>query len=211
MNLYISGTLDVLDTQERSGDDVTLTFYIITQNRHGAEVRTFTPGHYRSFTLIDFVPESLGANLSAGDTAGLTLTFSEELLSEEYPFLGLAVVAIERDKSSGRDRRSARRATEQRLEERLDTVFNRGEMPTADDLWTITNEYRVRDRPFRDDDDVIGVSARIYPDIGSALLHTPFPNENERYMALTATDTLRFNRGGAIWEFSFRLGKSRLL
>lgn len=187
--------LTVHRTEDRRGDEPRLQFAFVA-GRDNAEVTIVDTGR-----LASNFP---GRRIAAAGTTTLNRAVHVPFdPTDEEPFLGFAVRALEEDNSRSIDRRRDRRALEQQLEDGLDPIFARGATPTATDIFIIANNAPVTDNR-GDDDDKIGVSARVFPTIGVGL-------DDQAAGITLATSTLRFVEDDADWEMNFQLNTDELI
>lgn len=193
--LTLTYQLTVHRTEDRSGDEPRLEFAFVA-GRDRAEV-----------TVVDTGRLASGFPARRAFAAGTnTLNRAVHVPFEpnvDEPFLGFAVRALEEDNSRNSDRRRDRRALAQLLEDGLDPIFRRGATPTATDIFVIANGAPVTDN-FGDDDDKIGVSARVFPTIGNDL-------DGRAAGSTVGQSTLRFVEDGADWEMDFQLLATELI
>ena len=176
--------LTVHRAEDRSGDEPRLQFAFIDHGPDGVDATIVDTGR-----LADNFPARRG--FAAG-----TITLADKHVfvpfdpTPERPFMGLAVRALEEDNSSD--------TLKSLLEEGLAPIFAAGRTPTAGEIWAIANGAPVHDN-FGDDDDKIGVSARVYPNIGVELAAAA------NGVPFTELDTLSFVEDGAHWDVKFQL------
>lgn len=183
--------LTVHRAEDRSGDEPRLQFAFIENGPDGVDA-----------TIVD--TGRLANNFPARRAfAAGTITLSDKHVfvpfdpTPDHPFMGMAVRALEEDNSSNSDRAADADALETLLEEGLAPIFAAGGTPSAEEIWAIANSAPVHDN-FGDDDDRIGVSARVYPNIGVDLAGAP---DGEPFIGV---DTLSFVEDGAHWDLSFQ-------
>ncbi len=173
MNYFLTMTYDLIVhfAEDYGGDEPRLEFAFIGGSTH-PEVQVLDTGQLAT----DYHPH--GGNVrvlddpTADDTSSPWTLATRGIMipitpTDEAPFLGFAVRAIENDNSRDSDRRRDQRRLKQRLEEGLESAFLTS-TPTATDIWVLANSLPLIDN-FGDDDDRIGVSARAYPTLGRGL------------------------------------------
>ena len=84
----------------------------------------------------------------------------------QKPYLGLVVRAIEYDNSSKKNREADTSNFINAIKEGVQAIVNQGRTPTSDELLSFATSVGLKDRRWRDDDDLIGVRATSYPDFG---------------------------------------------
>lgn len=138
-------------------DEPSLQFALITKFGEGDEdvrVNTYTTGNL-------FPHAGVRSDPRRADYTGRVSTQNVPTINN--PFFGIVVRAIEEDNSSDKNRK----ADENDFYDAVDSIarerFRAGTQPTATDLWLAGNSLDLRDRVWRDDDDKVGVSARVYP------------------------------------------------
>jgi len=121
------------------------------------------------------------------------------------PFLGLVVRAIEYDNSSTRNRDADYADFGNAIRQGVQRVVDDGRTPTSRELLNFANSVRLRDRRWRDDDDLIGTLAYAYPEFGDPVDVT---YHTDTRLANSDPHYLRYLQGGrisgedAIWDLS---------
>lgn len=123
----------------------------------------------------------------------------------QKPYLGLVVRAIEYDNSSSGNRETDTDNFINAIQDGVQGVVNEGRTPTSDELLSFATSVGLKDRRWRDDDDLIGVRATSYPDFG-ATVDAEFHGETRQ--ALSSFYYLGYLQGGrfegedAIWNIT---------
>lgn len=133
-------------------------------------------------------------------------------ISAGSPYFAYVIRAIECDNSNKRGEDLSRFVNS--IEQAAQASVTLGNLPDVNTIWVAGNEPKLNDRRWRDDDDIIGVSARVYSDYGTKLaepnatINSPvsgsvIPGGSEQ-------TELLFNRDGASWRIGVNLyGKWR--
>ncbi|MEM6386618.1 MAG: hypothetical protein AAF718_10315 [Pseudomonadota bacterium] len=166
MDVVLNWNLTLLKEEDRNGDDPRLQFAFLT-TRHN---RPITIGHRTELLLNQsgIAVFNGGVTAPGGGEAPLAFSGSQTLPlppTADAPYLGFAVRAIEEDNSDDDDRRLDFAGFVQSVQDIADETP--GGTPDVDALWLAANAQGIRNEPFQDDDDKIGVSARVYPDFGA--------------------------------------------
>tara|TARA_R110002167_G_C12662194_1_gene650029 strand:- start:516 stop:1217 length:702 start_codon:yes stop_codon:yes gene_type:complete len=151
-----------LPNSEPRVDEPSLQFALVTIFNRIVRLHGYTTGN----VLPRF--ESPGFDSSARVSNRVTVAAgsisSKNVPTFDNPYFGFVVRAVEQDRSNNRvkdnnDFYEAVRVEAQRL-------FDIGEIPTEELLETAANSVTLRDRLWRDDDDFLGVNARVFPNLG---------------------------------------------
>ena len=158
------------------------------------------------------VPRPTTSNLFATtDRAELNLSVAR--ITDDDPYFAYAIRAVEFDQSTEDMRRGDRNRLAASIRTAAQLVFDGGGSPTVDTIWLAGNDPRLADRrstgvigllrpwQWRDDDDLIGVSARVYPDLGIIL--EALPRGSRPGSAIPGSrqwTELHFGREGASWR-----------
>ncbi|MGB0903127.1 hypothetical protein [Halocynthiibacter sp.] len=192
--LQVQYSLRVFDTEDWRGDEPRLEFVFVT-------------GHQRRTQVYVQDGGQLANNYAGGIWARGSSTIEElEAVTpivpySGSPFFGFGVRAMENDATSPADRRQARRTMMNDVEASLDPIFRSGGTPGTSNLWLAMNGARLPQSG--DEDDKIGVSARVYPD-----LYSRFRGNSDG--TTLVTDEFRFRGDGAHWLMNWRLVQFRL-
>lgn len=121
------------------------------------------------------------------------------------PFIGLVVRAVEYDNSSSAERTSDYERFVEDIRVATQQVVDSGELPTAEKLWSAGHAHGLTDN-FGDDDDRLGVSARVDHDWGTRLtgaIETEDSQPRGTPLGGFRGQTLRFMDEGADYRFYF--------
>ncbi len=201
MNLVVR--VDV--AQERSGDEGEFQIAAITAPSGRVEVELHRVDLAR-------VPRPATDDLfGVTDRAELDLPVAS--ISASDPYFAYAMRAIEFDESTEGMRQRDREVFVGSIRRAAQAVFDGGGRPTVDTIWLAANEPSLADRRnrgvlgllapwrWRDDDDLIGVSARTYPDLGTILDDLPrAPAPGAPVPGSRQWTELHFGREGASWS-----------
>jgi hypothetical protein len=128
-------------------------------------------------------------------------------ISADNPYFAYVIRAIECDNSNKREEDLSRFVNS--IEEAAQASVTLGNLPGVNTIWVAGNEPKLNDRKWRDDDDIIGVSARVYPDYGTKLAEpnaTINPPVSGSVIPGGSEQTeLLFNRDGASWRIGVNL------
>tara|TARA_R110000764_G_scaffold30193_1_gene70208 strand:- start:1544 stop:2251 length:708 start_codon:yes stop_codon:yes gene_type:complete len=121
------------------------------------------------------------------------------------PYLGIVVRAIEYDNSSIGNREADFNNFITVIEEGVKNMVDNGRIPSGSDLFNFANSSSLRDRRWKDDDDLIGNISFAYADFGM-----PVNQEYHRDTRIAYADphflgyieSRRFAGEGAIWSIS---------
>ena len=169
MEVVMNWRLTILEHEDRNKDDPRLQFAFLT-SRDGTPI---TLGQRTDLLFsrsgVDFFnPEGELSEPGGGAPPPLAFTGSQSLPlppTADSPYLAFAVRAIDEDNSSSSDRDRDFARFVQVVQNAADNTP--GGTPDVDTLWRAANAPGIRNRAFKDDDDKIGVSARVYPDYGA--------------------------------------------
>lgn len=162
--LQIDWTLGLPDPEEArrggnpSNDEPRLQFALVTAFDGAVRMHGFSTGNL-------YPSPSPGTGVIVDPTPD-GIVSSKNVPTDNNPFLGLVVRAVEEDSSNHRDRDDNDFFTA--ITNAAQDTFNAGGIPTATVLWRAGNDTDLRDQ-IGDDDDNLGVSARAYPDFGDKL------------------------------------------
>lgn len=123
----------------------------------------------------------------------------------QKPYLGLVVRAIEYDNSSSENREADTNDFINAIQDGVQNIVNGGRTPTSNELFTFATSVGLRDRRWKDDDDLIGVRAIAYPNFGEPI-DTEF--HRDRRLAFSSPFYLNYLEGGrlagegAIWNLT---------
>jgi hypothetical protein len=160
------------------------------------------------------VPRPTTSSLFATtDRAELNLPVAT--VSDDEPYFAYAVRAIEFDSSNDDMRRGDRERLAESIRDAAQLVFDGGGRPTVNTIWLAGNDPQLADRAsrglvgiftpwwWRDDDDLIGVSARVYPDLGTILENLPPARRPGNAISGSRQWTeLHFGREDASWSMA---------
>ena len=210
MNLVVRVEVE----QERNGDEGEFHLAAITAPGGRVEVELHRVDLAR-------VPRPATANLF-GVTDRAELDLRVATVSASDPYFAYAIRAIEFDSSTSGMRQGDRDRFVESLREAAQQVFDGGGRPTVDTIWRAGNEPRLADRRndglvgllrpwrWRDDDDLIGVSARTYPDLGTILDDLPrAPAPGAPVPGSRQWTELHFGREGASWSMAVSVSGRR--
>jgi len=192
--LQITYALRVEDTEDFWGDEPRLEFIFVTTHQNRVQTYVQDSGQ-------------LASNFNGGFFASGTKTITGlEVVSPLLPyagstFFGFGVRAVENDNTSFADRRQARRDLARGVEDALRPVVDAGGVPNVGQLWSGINAAPMPTAG--DEDDRIGVSARVYPD-----LFSQFGNDPDGTHLMS--DAFAFSEDGAHWEMPWRMTQYRL-
>jgi hypothetical protein len=123
----------------------------------------------------------------------------------QKPYLGLVVRAIEYDNSSKGNREADTNNFINAIKDGVQAIVNQGRTPTSHELLSFATSVGLKDRRWRDDDDLIGVRATSYPDFG---VPVDIAFHRDARQAFGSTFYLGFIQGGrfegedAIWNIT---------
>ncbi len=184
-----------IEREQESADEGELQIagVTITGNVVAVNVITVSLKQLRPVDAIGSWPNHLGTARNPVQIASI---------SHENPYFAYVIRAIERDNSNDRPGDIARFA--ESIRQSAQVVVDGGGVPTTDAIWLGGNAPKLADRKWRDDDDKIGVSARVYVDYGillaqrNAVIDPPVPGS--RIPGGTRPTELLFRGGGASWR-----------
>lgn len=198
MEVQIRWDLTINQNQEGSGDDPRLQFAYVTMSGDTPVVLG------QQTDLLLNRPPRFGVGVIEGP---VTLSGAQTLPvapTRSDPYLAIAVRAIDEDGS----RDSDRTRNFERFIESIQNAATEASPSTldVDALWLAANAPGLKNRAFRDDDDKIGVSARVHPEFGqlaaAALDGMPEGTVADDFIPQT---TLTFQGDGAHWDLVMRL------
>jgi len=151
------------------------------------------------------------------DRPGLELHVAT--ITTDAPYFAYAIRAVEHDNSSDGMRQADRDDFVSNIRAEAQRVVDGGGRPTVDTIWLAGHEPELRDRRIlpgalglltpwwaRDDDDRIGVSARVYPDLGTILaVRNPVidpPRPGSIIPGSAQWTELLFGEDGARWRMA---------
>ena len=122
---------------------------------------------------------------------------------EQKPYLGIVVRAIEYDNSSDKNRVSDTDNFKNAIQDGVQSIVNEGRTPTSEELLSFATSVGLKDRRWRDDDDLIGVQATSYPSFG-AIVDAEFHRDSRQALSslyyLSYFQRGQFTGEGAIWN-----------
>jgi len=121
------------------------------------------------------------------------------------PYLGIVVRAVEYDNSSSSNREADYNDFIRVIQEGVQGIVDDGRTPTATDLLSFANTASLRDRRWRDDDDLIGNAAFVYSDFGTPVDEAYHTDTRMAYADphfLGYIESSRFMGEDATWSFS---------
>lgn len=203
MNLVVR----VEANNEPSGDEGEFQVAAITAPRGRVEVEIHQ-------VQLSRVPRPTTSNLFATtDRAELDLHVAS--VTDDDPYFAYAIRAVEFDSSTEAMRRGDRDRLAASIRTAAQLVFDGGGRPTVDTIWLAGNDPELADRNaggligvltpwwWRDDDDLIGVSARVYPDLGTILGNLPPARRPGQAISGSRQWTeLHFGREDASWRMA---------
>lgn len=138
-------------------DEPSLQFALVTAFSGTARVHRYTTGNLFPHNP-GLGPGDPRTPIKSGDVS------SKNVPTERDPFFGIVVRAVEQDRSQNRE------DDNDRFYDAIMTAaqarFDVGQSPSVTDLWQAGNSVAL-ENTWRDDDDLLGVSARVYPFYGS--------------------------------------------
>ncbi len=182
---------------------------IVTIERN--QERSFDEGEFQivSLTIQDGTVNGTLEIVPLGTVLDTTLPVAEinlATISETNPYFAMVVRAIECDNSSDAmrtaDRADFLNAIVSEAQAEMDLAP--GSLPLVGTLWSVGNALELRDRRWRDDDDMIGVSARVYPNLGRIFSEPTIirPTSGTSIPGSTQGTSMLFSRDGARWHMS---------
>lgn len=197
--LQLGWQMSILKGEERGEDEASLQFAFVTVFDGVVRVDGHTTGNL--FPRRGFGVGGIG--WPGGMPAG---TFrSRNVPTERNPFLGFAARAVEQDNSGS----SQRRADNERFYENIRVAaqdnIRTGGIPDATTLWRAGNASKITDN-VGDDDNKIGVSARVFPNYGTEVWPAITRESDWRGGGTVLPGTIRefhltFQERGARYEF----------
>ncbi len=123
-------------------------------------------------------------------------------IDSDNPYFAFVIRAIECDNSN--DREGDLQRFVESIRQAAQIVVDEGRQPGVNTIWLGGNAAGLNDRVWRDDDDNIGVSARVYPNYGTLLARRNEvidpPISGSSIPGSTHHEELLFNRDGASWR-----------
>jgi hypothetical protein len=166
MEIQLSWQLTITDSEDRNCDDPVLQFVFLTM-RSGTPIAmgqrteqlasSTGPAAFRGR-----IGEPGGGAIPPPAYAGVQVIPLPPTNAD--PYFAFAVRGIDQDNSKGSDRDGDFGSLVNSVQNAANGVV--GGQLSMDDLWTAANAPGLRDRRFKDDDDKIGVSGRVYSDYG---------------------------------------------
>ena len=197
IRLKVNYSLEIIETEERRGDEPRVQFAFITRLHDRTHVDIHSgrqlannfkgaPGSRERRTLTDLVD------------------MTSVIPTREEPFFGIVARAFDNDKSYWDDRNTDTLVLKHRLEFFLYNEFRDGRTPAGHEVWPIANAAPIKNPRglIADKDDKIGVSARVFPDLGEKLANARTVAEFNAHV----DDRYPLN-----FEFRFKTGAHYLL
>ncbi len=198
---WIEYELIIEDRQEFSGDDPRLEFFFVNIVNGTARATVVDTG------IVEV--NAPGVNDPSGRAIIRDLQAHPPIApTAQDPYLGFAARAWEYDDTSSAERNRSQDATLARLEETFNEILGAGNRPGVNDLWLTVNTAPGVSRA-GDEDELIGVSARVYPIFGTEVTR----NGVRRNVIPTGSqpdDSFAFSRSSAVWRMPFRLSHQSL-
>lgn len=184
--ITITYELDIIKSEDRRGDEPQLQVAFVSTVDRALNVQMFSSS-------------ALDCDLKQGTLRGII--FSDKIPNTEEPFLGIAIRAMDQDKSSKSDRKNDFEALEDSIRNTMFPIFRDELIPTPEQLWEAANAAKIKEVSGirRDKDDRIGVSARTFPELGLLLDDLPCAED------LNESFTLRFMDNGCHYLMQCKL------
>lgn len=205
MTIQLHWTLDLYIHEDRNGDEPILQFAYLTHNDGAPVVLGSRTEVLRSSTGLAAFQGRISD--PGGDDGPLRLEGMQTLPmtpTRDDAYLGIAVRAVEADNSSGSNRNAD-------YDDFLDSIQTAADAtsdgkPDMATFWTSANAPRLRDRTWKDDDDKLGVSARIYPNYGERIARASSAyRDGEEIEEVRETMGLTFQEDDAHWRMNATL------
>lgn len=199
--LQLGWHLTIAEGEERSEDEASLQLVFVTIFDGVVRVDSHTTGNL-------FPAAGIGVG-TIGWPGGVPFgTFrSRNVPTVRNPFLGFVARAIEQDNSGDSQREEDNQRFYDSIRIAAQDSVRAGSAPDATILWRAGNSSEVRDN-FGDDDDKVGVSARVFPnygvDVSSAIREADADTTRPSGSVLPETVEefhLTFQERGARYEF----------
>ena len=161
--LRLEFTLKIITQEDVIGDEpkIEVAFLRIINNRASVQIRD-------SGVLAEDFPNPLGVASGSNELRNKVVETSYDP-DTDGTYIGIVVRAIEEDSSSGETRRANQESFAARIEDAAQQAIDSGHTPTVDEIWVAGNSVTLLDSDLVDDDDRIGVSARVYKDAGKTI------------------------------------------
>jgi len=161
--LKVEYTLHIITREDVGVDEprIEIAFLRIINNRADVALRD-------SGMLATVFPNSFGITSGASEIRNKFLQVSYDP-QRDGNYIGIVVRAIEEDHSSETTRSANRDSFTSAIQNAAQQALDAGHTPTVDEIWSAGHATQLLDTDFVDDDDRIGVSARVYPAAGEII------------------------------------------
>ena len=207
--LQLDWSLTILDKNEHDRrsdreDEASLQFVFVTIIDGTVNVHGHSTGN-----LFPSLPFGEGGVGWPGGIPFGTVRSGANIPSARNPYLGFVARAVEQDNSSTSMRNDDNNDFYDAIELAAQQNIDSGGIPTVDVLWSAGNAVALSDN-FGDDDDRIGVSARVFPNYGVEVAsevarESDWPAGGAIIPGTERTFELVFQEEGAVYQFNGEL------